>query len=106
MAIAVIGGIIVSTVLSLIVVPAFFLIMDDVSRLLSRIFGGLFGKKEEEGEMLSSEELSRHAQEASQTLASLEERVASIEKQNNASDERAKGEPGSNVLRLTPWAAE
>jgi multidrug efflux pump subunit AcrB len=48
MAIAVIGGIVVSTVLSLIVVPAFFLIMDDLQRLLSRIFGGLVGKKEEE----------------------------------------------------------
>lgn len=35
MAIAVIGGIIVSTVLSLIVVPAFFLIMDDVKSALS-----------------------------------------------------------------------
>ncbi|MGH6810320.1 MAG: efflux RND transporter permease subunit, partial [Ensifer adhaerens] len=39
MAIAVIGGIIVSTVLSLVVVPSFFLIMDDLSRLLARIFG-------------------------------------------------------------------
>ena len=48
MAIAVIGGIIVSTVLSLIVVPSFFLIMDDLSRLLSRIFGRLIGSKEPE----------------------------------------------------------
>ena len=39
MAIAVIGGIIVSTVLSLLVVPSFFLIMDDLSRLLGKIFG-------------------------------------------------------------------
>ena len=109
MAIAVIGGIIVSTVLSLIVVPAFFLIMDDVSRLLARIFGGMFGKKEEEDAAFSSEVLSRHAQEASQSITTLEERVASIEKQNRANDDRDKGEPGSpgsNVLRLTPWAAE
>ncbi|MCR8722858.1 efflux RND transporter permease subunit [Frigidibacter sp. ROC022] len=48
MAIAVIGGIIVSTVLSLVVVPAFFLIMDDLSNLLGRVFGGLVGKKEVE----------------------------------------------------------
>ena len=109
MAIAVIGGIIVSTVLSLIVVPAFFLIMDDVSRLLARLFGGMFGKKEEEDAAFSSEVLSRHAQEASQSITTLEERVASIEKQNRANDDRDKGEPGSpgsNVLRLTPWAAE
>jgi hypothetical protein len=54
MAIAVIGGIVVSTVLSLIVVPAFFLIMDDLQRLLTRIFGGLVGRKEEEPEAPST----------------------------------------------------
>jgi hypothetical protein len=48
MAIAVIGGIMVSTVLSLVVVPSVFLIMDDLSRLLARVFGGLVGKKDEE----------------------------------------------------------
>jgi multidrug efflux pump subunit AcrB len=39
MAVAVIGGLIVSTGLSLIFVPAFFLVMDDVSRLCARVFG-------------------------------------------------------------------
>lgn len=48
MATAVIGGIIVSTVLSLVVVPAFYLIMDDLSWLLGKIFKGLVGAKEEE----------------------------------------------------------
>ncbi len=48
MATAVIGGIIVSTVLSLVIVPAFYLIMDDLSRLLSWAFGRFIGKKEEE----------------------------------------------------------
>lgn len=48
MAIAVIGGIIVSTVLSLVVVPSFYLIMDDVSRLFGLIFGLFIGKKEPE----------------------------------------------------------
>ncbi|MBC7138109.1 MAG: efflux RND transporter permease subunit [Defluviimonas sp.] len=48
MATAVIGGIIVSTVLSLVIVPSFFLIMDDLSRLLGRVFGGLVGQKEAE----------------------------------------------------------
>ncbi|MFT4151357.1 MAG: efflux RND transporter permease subunit [Paracoccaceae bacterium] len=48
MAVAVIGGIIVSTVLSLVIVPSFFLIMDDLSRLMGRIFGRLVGRKEEE----------------------------------------------------------
>lgn len=48
MAIAVIGGIIVSTVLSLIVVPSFFVIMDDLAWLLGKIFGRVVGKKEAE----------------------------------------------------------
>jgi hypothetical protein len=37
-------------VLSLVIVPSFFLIMDDLSWLLGRIFGGLVGKKEDEPE--------------------------------------------------------
>ena len=48
MATAVIGGIIVSTVLSLEVVPSFYLIMDDLSRLLTRMFARVIGPKEEE----------------------------------------------------------
>ncbi len=102
MAIAVIGGIIVSTVLSLVVVPAFFLIMDDLSLLLGRIFGGLFGKKEHEAAELSTEELSRRAHETASSIATLEERLTSIEKQNGANDDKA----GANVMRMTPWAAE
>jgi hydrophobe/amphiphile efflux-1 (HAE1) family protein len=39
MAIAVIGGLVVSTLLSLVFVPAFFTIMDDVGRLTWRVFG-------------------------------------------------------------------
>ncbi len=46
MATAVIGGIIVSTVLSLVVVPSFFLIMDDFSKVLAWIFSRFVGKKE------------------------------------------------------------
>ncbi|MFN3723733.1 MAG: efflux RND transporter permease subunit [Paracoccaceae bacterium] len=50
MATAVIGGIIVSTVLSLVVVPAFYLIMDDLSRVLGWLFGRFVGKKEPDAE--------------------------------------------------------
>ncbi len=50
MATAVIGGIIVSTVLSLVIVPSFYLIMDDLSRLINRIFGRMVGKKEVEAD--------------------------------------------------------
>jgi multidrug efflux pump subunit AcrB len=57
MATAVIGGIIVSTVLSLVVVPSFYLIMDDLSRLISRFFSYFIGDKEAEPESPSPEAL-------------------------------------------------
>ncbi|MBA4324896.1 MAG: ABC transporter permease [Rhodobacter sp.] len=48
MAIAVMGGIIVSTVLSLVVVPSMYLAMDDLSRFLSWALGRFIGKKDVE----------------------------------------------------------
>jgi len=47
MAIAVIGGLIVSTVLSLVFVPSFYLVMDVVSRFFGWIFAPLVGKTDE-----------------------------------------------------------
>jgi len=41
MAIGVIGGLIVSTLLSLVFVPSFYTVMDDASRLAGRLFSGL-----------------------------------------------------------------
>jgi len=41
MAIGVIGGLIVSTVLSLVFVPSFYTVMDDASRVVGRLFGRL-----------------------------------------------------------------
>ncbi|CCM76205.1 efflux RND transporter permease subunit [Rhizobium mesoamericanum] len=93
MAIAVIGGIIVSTVLSLVVVPSFFLIMDDLSRLLGWLFGRLVGKKDKEDLAMSREELT-------QAVGALEGRVTAIEK-----PEEKRGKSG-NVVRLPPFAAE
>ncbi len=94
MAIAVIGGIIVSTVLSLVVVPSFFLIMDDLSRLLGWLFGRLVGKKDEEQLPLSPEELTT-------AVTNLDGRVTAIEKPDDK-----KGKSGGNVVRLPPFAAE
>ncbi|MGK6316510.1 efflux RND transporter permease subunit [Neorhizobium sp. DT-125] len=107
MAIAVIGGIIVSTVLSLVVVPSFFLIMDDLSRLLGKLFGRMVGKKEEEDLGLSNEELSQETRKQAQSIASLEERLNQIERQTGANDDRSPGtQVGNKVLRLPPMAAE
>jgi multidrug efflux pump subunit AcrB len=72
MATAVIGGIVVSTVLSLVVVPAFFLIMDDLQRLLSRVFGGLVGKKDVEPEAPSPTALAEDIGALSARLDALE----------------------------------
>jgi hydrophobic/amphiphilic exporter-1 (mainly G- bacteria), HAE1 family len=47
MAIAVIGGLTVSTALSLIFVPSFYEVMDDVTRLFVWIFGRFVGPREE-----------------------------------------------------------
>ena len=110
MAIAVMGGIIVSTVLSLVVVPAFFLIMDDISRLLGWIFGRMVGRKEEEQEVLDNDELTRILNENSRTISALEERLQTLEMEKGA---EAKPLPAgrsrqsaANDLREKPLAAE
>jgi uncharacterized membrane protein len=48
MAIAVIGGLIVSTMLSLVFVPAVFTVLDDVGRISWRLCSRLFGEADEE----------------------------------------------------------
>jgi len=82
MAVAVIGGIIVSTVLSLIVVPSFFLIMDDLSRLLGRIFSRFVGPKEEEPD---DADLGATVSANAEEIGELKERLARLE----AEDRRA-----------------
>jgi hydrophobe/amphiphile efflux-1 (HAE1) family protein len=47
MAIAVIGGLLVSTLLSLLFVPAFFMVMDDIGRFFHRLFGRFVGPRDE-----------------------------------------------------------
>jgi multidrug efflux pump subunit AcrB len=47
MSIAVIGGLLSSTLLSLVFVPAVFAVMDDIGRLAWRIFGRFVGPTEE-----------------------------------------------------------
>jgi hypothetical protein len=47
MAIAVIGGLLVSTMLSLVFVPAFFVLTDDLSRFFSWVFGRFVGPSDE-----------------------------------------------------------
>ena len=78
MATAVIGGIIVSTVLSLVVVPSFYLIMDDLSWLLGKVFGHMFGEKEVEVQPTSPEVLAERIALLSADQADLREKVAEL----------------------------
>ena len=54
MAIAVIGGLVVSTLLSLVFVPAFFVVMDDLGRLIWRAFAKLMLSSEGPGTSVSA----------------------------------------------------
>jgi multidrug efflux pump subunit AcrB len=87
MAIAVIGGIMVSTVLSLIVVPSFYLIMDDLQNLLARLFRGMIGPKEAEPDVPEAQELADDLTRTREELAAarieldaLSARVGSVER--------------------------
>lgn len=51
MAIAVMGGLVVSTLLSLVFVPAFFTIMDDFSHLIAWVFVKVVGRAEKEEDL-------------------------------------------------------
>jgi hydrophobe/amphiphile efflux-1 (HAE1) family protein len=110
MAIAVMGGILVSTVLSLVVVPATFLVMDDISRLFGWIFGRLFGKKEEEQPAMENEELTRLLTENGRTLSSLEERLQRLESDRSvpepAATNRNRRGSAANDISIKPLAAE
>ncbi|MEM7747181.1 MAG: efflux RND transporter permease subunit, partial [Pseudomonadota bacterium] len=50
MAIAVIGGLISSTILSLVFVPAVFVLMDDIGKGIWKVFGRFVGEKDEPGD--------------------------------------------------------
>ena len=79
MATAVIGGIIVSTVLSLVVVPSFYLIMDDLSRLLVWLFGRLIGKGEAEADVPDAEALAARIDAREAEILGLTARVMGLE---------------------------
>ena len=79
MAIAVIGGIIVSTVLSLVIVPSFFLIMDDLSHLLAWMFSRFVGKKEAEPEAPEASVLAERIAKDRAAISDLENRIGGIE---------------------------
>ena len=68
MAIAVIGGLIVSTFLSLVFVPSFYIVMDDLARLASWVFGRFAGPVDE-------------AKEKDPDVAAVEQEVSKVREQ-------------------------
>jgi hypothetical protein len=79
MATAVIGGIIASTALSLVIVPSFFLIMDDMQRGLSWIFGRFVGARDEEEEAPEAKELAAGLAARRAEISALEARLLRLE---------------------------
>lgn len=103
MATAVIGGIIVSTVLSLIVVPSFYLIMDDLSALISRLTRRFIGVKEQELPVLSPETLSEAMHDLQQTQTDLRSNLTTVTADLK---ERLEELERSAKRRKSPLAAE
>ncbi len=79
MAIAVMGGIIVSTVLSLVVVPSMYLAMDDVSRFFAWVFSRFIGKKEAEPEAPEAHVLADRIARGREDMALLQGRLTALE---------------------------
>lgn len=96
MAIAVMGGILVSTVLSLVVVPSFFLIMDDLSWLLGRIFSRFIGSKDEDDTELSVDDVAQLARRNEVKIDALASRLHAIESTEEP------GERPDNVAHFNP----
>ncbi|OYX24738.1 MAG: hypothetical protein B7Z10_08480 [Rhodobacterales bacterium 32-66-7] len=79
MAIAVMGGIIVSTVLSLVVVPSLYLVMDDISRVFGWIFGRVIGQKEPEPESPEAHVLAERIAKGREDLSLMQGRLIALE---------------------------
>jgi predicted RND superfamily exporter protein len=79
MATAVIGGIMVSTVLSLVVVPSFFLVMDDLQYWLARATSWMIGRKEPEPAAPDPVEMADALARGQDNLAALQARVDDLE---------------------------
>jgi multidrug efflux pump subunit AcrB len=104
MATAVIGGIIVSTVLSLVVVPSFYLIMDDLSALIGRLARRFVGVAEKELVVLSPESLTEAVVDLKKTQTDLmgnlsgwadgmKERIEELERSSKRRKSSVEGKP-------------
>jgi multidrug efflux pump subunit AcrB len=79
MAIAVIGGLIASTFLSLIFVPSFYIVMDDLARLFSWMFSRFVGATDEPKVSGSVEELAVQQSKTEMALEQLADKIDAVE---------------------------
>ncbi len=84
-----VGEGIVSTVLSLVVVPSMYLVMDDVSRLFSWALSRFVGKKEAEPESPEAHILAERIERGREDMALMQARLAAMEEAVS----RRKGTP-------------
>jgi hydrophobic/amphiphilic exporter-1 (mainly G- bacteria), HAE1 family len=78
MAIAVIGGLIAATFLSLLFVPSFFIVMDDLARLTSWAFSRFVGASDEPA-VQDIESLAKQQSRTEQVLEQLADKIESVE---------------------------
>jgi hypothetical protein len=78
MAIAVIGGLIAATFLSLLFVPSFFIVMDDLARLTSWTFSRFVGSTDEPA-VPDIESLAKQQSKTEQVLEQLADKIESVE---------------------------
>jgi hypothetical protein len=69
-------------VLSLVIVPSFFLIMDDLARVVSWIFSRFVGPKEEEPDLPDPRELAGTLAARRAEIAALDSRLLRLEAEN------------------------
>jgi multidrug efflux pump subunit AcrB len=79
MATAVIGGLIASTILSLVFVPSFYIVMDDASRLTSWLFSRFIGKVDEPPVADPTAALAVELEQAKVRVSELEQKMAARE---------------------------
>ncbi len=79
MAIAVIGGLIAATFLSLVFVPSFYIVMDDLAHLFRWLFGRFIGASDEPKLAESVEELAMQQSKTETALEQLADKIEEVE---------------------------
>ena len=93
MAIAVIGGLIAATFLSLVFVPSFYIVMDDLAHLFRWLFGRFIGSSDEKPEP-SVEELAVQQSKTELALEQLADKIEDVEERVTEALVRGRSKTG------------